>query len=57
VEIKETDLYSRGKVVAYGIGRVIHQEIKLPINPALGKAGQDEYRWVTASAAKKLLPK
>ncbi len=56
MEIKETELYSKGKVPAYGIGRTLHQEIKLPINPALGKAEQDEYRWVTASAAKNYYP-
>lgn len=42
----ETGPYSRGKVARYYIARTRRDDIRLPVNPELGRAEHAEYRWV-----------
>jgi bis(5'-nucleosidyl)-tetraphosphatase len=51
----ETKPYSYGKIARYYLGQVNSREVDLPINPQLGRAEHQEYRWVTYEEAQKLL--
>lgn len=50
----ETGPYSRGKIARYYIARTRCAEIKLPVNPELGRAEHSEYRWVDYDEAVRL---
>jgi bis(5'-nucleosidyl)-tetraphosphatase len=47
----ETPPYSRNKVARYYLAATRSAEIKLPINPQLGKAEHHEWRWFDWEAA------
>lgn len=51
----ETPPYSNGKVARYYLGEVTQEEVHLGINPEIGKAEHQEYRWVTYQEATRLL--
>ena len=53
---KDTQPYAGGKVATFFIARVQRQKLTLPVSETLGKPEHDEYRWVTAEQARKLLP-
>lgn len=54
-EFIETDPYAGGKIARYYLAEVPDEPIELGINPFLGRAEHDEYRWVTYEEAVKLL--
>lgn len=47
----ETPPYGRGKVARYYLAASLSGEPYLPVNPALGVAEHQEFRWVTYEAA------
>jgi 8-oxo-dGTP pyrophosphatase MutT (NUDIX family) len=55
-EFRETAPYGRGKVARYYLAETRQSEVRLPVNPELGRPEHDEYRWVDYPAAHKLLP-
>jgi len=46
-EFIETPPYSRNKVARYYLAATPAAEIKLPVNPELGKPEHQEFRWLT----------
>lgn len=52
----DTEVYSRDKVARYFIARYTGGEVRLGINPALGRPEHHEFRWVGFAAAKQMLP-
>lgn len=52
----DTQIYANGKVATYFMAKVTQANLTLPISPELGKPEHDEYRWVSYSQAKELLP-
>ncbi len=48
--------YGKGKIARYYLGQTQQETIFLPINPQLGKPEHHEWRWVTLTEAKTLLP-
>ena len=46
-EFTETPPYSKNKVARYYLAETRTVEVKLPINPELGKAEHHEWRWLT----------
>jgi 8-oxo-dGTP pyrophosphatase MutT (NUDIX family) len=53
---KDTEIYAGGKVATFFIARVKQQKLQLPISDELGRPEHDEYRWVSAQEARRLLP-
>jgi len=53
---QDTEVYAGGKVATFFIARVKQQKLTLPVNDELGKPEHDEYRWVSAQEARRLLP-
>jgi len=53
---KDTEIYAAGKVATFFIAKVKQQKLTLPVSKELGKPEHDEYRWVSAQEARKLLP-
>lgn len=51
----ETEPYAQNKIARYYVGEVFSKEINLGVNPELGHAEHQEFRWVTAEQARKLL--
>lgn len=51
----ETEPYSGGKIARYYLGLARREEIRLLVNPALGRAEHHEYRWVLYGEAQALL--
>ena len=54
-EYRETAPYGRGKVARYYLAMTKQSEVRLPVNPELGRPEHEEYRWVDFPAAHKLL--
>lgn len=52
----DTTIYANRKVARYFIAQTEQSLISLPINPALGKAEHDEYKWATLEEARNILP-
>lgn len=52
----DTEVYARDKVARYFLARYSGGEVRLGINPALGRAEHHEFRWVGLAAAKQMLP-
>jgi bis(5'-nucleosidyl)-tetraphosphatase len=52
---RDTEPYSHGKVARYFIAESPGGEVHLPVNPALGRAEHDEFRWLDYAAAHALL--
>lgn len=55
-EYRETAPYGRGKVARYYLAKTKQSDVRLPVNPELGRPEHEEYRWVDYPAAHKLLP-
>jgi 8-oxo-dGTP pyrophosphatase MutT (NUDIX family) len=53
---RETAPYSGGKVARYYLGETDRKDIVLPVSAELGRPEHDEWRWVNAGAAARLLP-
>jgi bis(5'-nucleosidyl)-tetraphosphatase len=51
----ETERYGRGKVARYYIAEAPGGDVSLPVNPELGRAEHDEFRWTSAAEARGLL--
>jgi 8-oxo-dGTP pyrophosphatase MutT (NUDIX family) len=51
----ETAPYSGNKVARYYLAGSDSQQVKLPVNPQLGRAEHHEFRWVGFDAAAKLV--
>ncbi|UHD16711.1 bis(5'-nucleosyl)-tetraphosphatase [Thiocapsa bogorovii] len=51
----ETPPYGRGKVARYYLAESPHGDVALGINPQLGFAEHQEFRWVTEAEARALL--
>lgn len=51
----ETGPYWRNKVARYYLGEAPEGEVRLPINPQLGRAEHEEFRWVTSEEANHLI--
>lgn len=54
-EYSETGPYSRGKVARYYVARTQTAEVTLTVIEALGRPEHNEYRWVDAAAAQRLI--
>ncbi len=54
-EYMDTGPYNRGKIARYYIAETRQDDVKLPVNPEIGKPEHDEYRWVTYEEALKLV--
>jgi 8-oxo-dGTP pyrophosphatase MutT (NUDIX family) len=54
VEFIETGPYSRGKIARYYIGRTERRNIRLPVNPEIGRPEHVEFRWVGIKEALRL---
>jgi 8-oxo-dGTP pyrophosphatase MutT (NUDIX family) len=51
----ETLPYGRGKVARYYLARTATAQVRLGINPQLGRPEHDEYRWVSTEQGLELL--
>jgi 8-oxo-dGTP pyrophosphatase MutT (NUDIX family) len=54
VEFIETGPYSRGKIARYYIGRTERRDIRLLVNPEIGRPEHVEFRWVGIEEALRL---
>lgn len=54
-QYRETGPYGQGKVARYYLAETQQQAITLPINPEIGKAEHEEYRWVRYEDASSLV--
>ncbi len=54
-EFRDTPMYANGKIARYYVARVRRTDISLPINPYIGRAEHQEFRWVTYDDALKLI--
>ena len=52
---RETGPYGHGKVARYYIAETGETDVSLPVNPELGRAEHDEFRWVTYDEALPML--
>jgi len=50
-EYCETGPYGPGKVARYYLAETHQSEVSLPINPSIGRAEHEEYRWVDYNEA------
>ena len=53
---RETERYSAGKVARYYVAASSAGDVRLPINPELGRPEHHEFRWVSYPEARRLLP-
>ncbi len=51
----ETEPYAKGKVARYYLALSPAGEVRLPLNPVLGRPEHHEYRWLPYDAARALL--
>jgi bis(5'-nucleosidyl)-tetraphosphatase len=47
----ETEPYAGGKVVRFYVAKTASDDVRLPVNPLLGRAEHHEYRWLPLDAA------
>jgi len=47
MQFRETGPYGPGKVARYYLAETHQKTVDLPINPEIGRAEHEEYRWVT----------
>lgn len=52
---RETLPYGKGKVARYYLAESKDGEVKLPVNPELGRPEHHEFRWLEYEAARELL--
>jgi len=50
-DYKETGPYGQGKVARYYIAETFQENVDLPINPEIGRAEHEEFRWVNYEEA------
>ena len=50
----ETPPYAKGKVARYYLAQTASADVKLPVNPELGKPEHHEFRWLTFDDAARL---
>jgi 8-oxo-dGTP pyrophosphatase MutT (NUDIX family) len=50
----ETGPYAQGKIARYYIAQTTQFEVGLPVNPEIGRAEHEEYRWLTFDQALKI---
>jgi 8-oxo-dGTP pyrophosphatase MutT (NUDIX family) len=50
----ETEPYARGKVARYYLAEALAGDVRLPMNPALGRPEHHEFRWVSFADARRL---
>ena len=50
-ETIDTEPYAGGKVVRFFVARSRGERVRLPINPALGRAEHHEFRWMSLDGA------
>lgn len=55
-EFRETGVYGRGKIARYYLAEARSREVVLGVNPELGRPEHEEFRWVDAEEARRLLP-
>ena len=53
---QETEPYAGGKVARFYVAESTRGEVRLPINPELGRPEHHEFRWVELDTARHLLP-
>lgn len=53
---RETAPYARGKVARYYLAESRSGDVRLPINPELGRPEHHAFRWATPTEARNLLP-
>lgn len=53
-EFFETGPYNRDKIARYYLGLTGQEQVRLPVNEALGRPEHSEYRWATLPAARVL---
>ncbi|WP_246189457.1 NUDIX domain-containing protein [Methylacidimicrobium cyclopophantes] len=56
-EFRETQLYGANKIARYYLAESRRKKVVFGINPALGKPEHEEFRWVDAEEARRLLPR
>ena len=54
-DYRETGPYGQGKVARYYLAETTENEVSLTINPEIGKAEHEEFRWVTYNDALNLV--
>lgn len=54
-DYRDTPPYNKGKIARYYLAETCTKEVQLLINPAIGRAEHEEYRWLTYDEAIKLL--
>lgn len=54
-QYRETAVYGRGKIARYYVAACEHGEVRLAVNPELGRAEHHEYRWLAFAVAQPLL--
>jgi len=52
----DTEMYGDHKVASFYLAETGQERIVLPVNPELGHAEHNEFRWVTYAEAETLLP-
>jgi len=55
MQFRETGPYGPGKVARYYLAETKQESVDLPINPEIGRAEHEEYRWVTYDEALNLV--
>ncbi|MDD4933415.1 MAG: NUDIX domain-containing protein [Methylacidiphilaceae bacterium] len=55
-EYRETGIYDRRKIARYYLAETRSETVTLGVNPALGRPEHQEFRWVGAEEARRLLP-
>lgn len=46
-DFMETEPYNKGKIARYYMAETKQQDISLPVNPQIGRAEHEEYKWAT----------
>ncbi|WP_139557803.1 bis(5'-nucleosyl)-tetraphosphatase [Methylotetracoccus oryzae] len=54
-DFQETPPYGIGKIARYYLAESLNGEVELHINPRLGRAEHEEFRWVDVAGARRLL--
>lgn len=55
MQFRETGPYGPGKVARYYLAETNQESVELPINPEIGRAEHEEYRWVSYDEALELV--
>jgi bis(5'-nucleosidyl)-tetraphosphatase len=55
IQYRDTEPYSKGKVARYFLAVSPGGRVALPVNPELGRAEHDEFRWARYAEARRLI--